>query len=96
MQKGLTAVLIMRAIKEGKLSLTDTLARFYPYIPGAAKITIQQMLQMAFRTQTFRKSARLEDVQRILDWDATHAVLSGTQGTFNIVPHQLQFMERYF
>ena len=37
----------MRAIKEGNYRLTDTLARFYPYIPGAAKITIQQMLQMA-------------------------------------------------
>lgn len=40
-QKGLTAVLIMRAVRDGKLFLTDTLARFYPYIPGAANITIQ-------------------------------------------------------
>ena len=84
--KGLTAVLIMRAIKEGKLSLTDTLARFYPYIPGAAKITIQQMLQMASGLKLSENPQGLEDVQQILDWDATHAVLSGTQGTFKYSP----------
>lgn len=86
MQKGLTAVLIMRTIKEGKLSLTDTLARFYPYIPGAAKITIQQMLQMASGLKLSENPQGLEDVQQILDWDATHAVLSGTQGTFKYSP----------
>ncbi len=76
----------MRAIKEGKLSLTDTLARFYPYIPGAAKITIQQMLQMASGLKLSENPQGLEDVQQILDWDATHAVLSGTQGTFKYSP----------
>ena len=86
MQKGLTAVLIMRAVKDGKLSLTDTLARFYPYIPGAAKITIQQMLQMASGLKLSENPQGLEDVQQILDWDATHAVLSGTQGTFKYSP----------
>ena len=85
-QKGLTAVLIMRAVKDGKLSLTDTLARFYPYIPGAANITIQQMLQMASGLKLSENPQGLEDVQQILDWDAAHAVLSGTQGTFKYSP----------
>lgn len=85
-QKGLTAVLIMRAVKDGELSLTDTLARFYPYIPGAANITIQQMLQMASGLKLSENPQGLEDVQQILDWDAAHAVLSGTQGTFKYSP----------
>ena len=85
-QKGLTAVLIMRAVRDGKLSLTDTLARFYPYIPGAANITIQQMLQMASGLKLSENPQGLEDVQQILDWDAAHAVLSGTQGTFKYSP----------
>lgn len=85
-QKGLTAVLIMRAVKDGKLSLTDTLARFYPYIQDAAKITIQQMLQMASGLKLLENPQGLEDVEQILNWDAAHAVLSGTQGIFNYSP----------
>ncbi len=68
-QKGLTAVLIMRAVRDGKLFLTDTLARFYPYIPGAANITIQQMLQMASGLKLSENPQGLEDAADS-DWDA--------------------------
>src|SRR5687768_11937709 len=42
--KMFTAVMVMQLVEEGKLKLTDTLDKFYPQIPNAAKITIEQML----------------------------------------------------
>jgi CubicO group peptidase (beta-lactamase class C family) len=39
-----TAVMILQLVEEKKLRLTDTLDRFFPQIPNAAKITIGQML----------------------------------------------------
>jgi D-alanyl-D-alanine carboxypeptidase len=42
--KTFTAVMIFQLVEEGKLKLTDTLHRFFPQIPNAARITIGQML----------------------------------------------------
>ena len=42
--KTFTAVMVMQLVEEGKLKLTDTLDKFYPQIPNASKITIEQML----------------------------------------------------
>jgi D-alanyl-D-alanine carboxypeptidase len=39
-----TAVMIFQLVEEGKLRLTDTLDKFFPQIPNAAKITIAQIL----------------------------------------------------
>jgi CubicO group peptidase (beta-lactamase class C family) len=85
-QKGLTAVLVMRAINERKLSLADKLARFYPNIPDAANITIQQMLQMASGLKLTENPKGLENVPQILNWYATHTVSSGTKGSFKYSP----------
>lgn len=46
-QKFITGAAIMKAVQEGKLSLNDTLAKFYPTVPGANKVTILNLLQMA-------------------------------------------------
>src|SRR3954463_7460984 len=40
--KTFTAVMIFQLVEEGKLKLTDTLDKFFPQIPNAAKITIGQ------------------------------------------------------
>src|SRR5690606_4956086 len=40
-----TAVLVMQAVEEKKLSLQTKLSEFYPAIPNASKITVEQMLQ---------------------------------------------------
>lgn len=45
-QKFITGAAVMRAVQEGKLSLDDTLAKFYPTVPGASKVTILNLLQM--------------------------------------------------
>jgi|SRR6218665_277122 len=43
--KVFTAVLIWKLIENGKLSLNDKLAEFYPQIPNAQKITIKHLLE---------------------------------------------------
>ncbi|MHC5229628.1 serine hydrolase domain-containing protein [Enterococcus sp. LJL99] len=45
-QKGMTATLIAQQIQAGKLSLEDTLDKFYPNVPLSNQITIQQLLSM--------------------------------------------------
>jgi CubicO group peptidase (beta-lactamase class C family) len=42
--KTFTAVMIFQLVEEKKLKLTDTLDKFFPQIPNAARITIAQML----------------------------------------------------
>jgi CubicO group peptidase (beta-lactamase class C family) len=42
--KMFTAALVLQLVDEGKLKLTDTLDKFFPQIPNAAKITIAQIL----------------------------------------------------
>jgi CubicO group peptidase (beta-lactamase class C family) len=42
--KMFTAVMIFQLVEEKKLRLTDTLDRFFPQIPNAARITVGQML----------------------------------------------------
>jgi CubicO group peptidase (beta-lactamase class C family) len=42
--KMFTAVMILQLVEEGKLKLTDKLDQFFPQIPNAQKITIEQIL----------------------------------------------------
>lgn len=42
--KMFTAALILQLVEEGKLKLTDTLDKFFPQVPNARKITIEQLL----------------------------------------------------
>lgn len=42
--KMFTAAMTLQLVEEGKLKLTDTLDKFFPQIPNARKITIEQIL----------------------------------------------------
>lgn len=42
--KPITAVLVLQLVQEGKLSLDDRLARWFPQMPNAAQISIAQLL----------------------------------------------------
>lgn len=42
--KTYTAVMVLQLVEEGKLSLDDKLGKFFPQIPNADKITIEQIL----------------------------------------------------
>ncbi len=45
-QKSMTAAMVMREIQDGKLSMDDRLAKFYPTVPGAKKVKIKDLLKM--------------------------------------------------
>ena len=38
--------MVMQAINEGKLSLDDKVAKFYPNVPNAGNISILNLLEM--------------------------------------------------
>ncbi len=42
--KTFTAILVLKAVEEGKLSLSQTLDAYFPSIPNSEKITVTQML----------------------------------------------------
>lgn len=42
----MTAAMVMKLVQAGKLSLHERLAHFYPAIPGAKKITLENLLTM--------------------------------------------------
>lgn len=42
--KMFTATMVLQLIEEGKLKRTETLDKFFPQVPNASKITIEQML----------------------------------------------------
>ncbi|KJW11706.1 penicillin-binding protein [Levilactobacillus spicheri] len=62
-QKSFTAGLIMKLAAEGKLSLTDNLAKYYPQIRGARQITLRDMLDMksGLRLEAFPNQLKTED-----------------------------------
>lgn len=45
-QKAFTAALILQQVQAQKLSLNDTVDRFYPNVPDSQRITIRQLLSM--------------------------------------------------
>lgn len=45
-QKALTAGMLMQQVNKGKIKLTDKVAKYYPKVPHAKKITILQLLRM--------------------------------------------------
>ncbi|MEO0873575.1 MAG: serine hydrolase domain-containing protein, partial [Bacteroidota bacterium] len=59
-----TAVMIMQLVEEGRLSLQTTLDQFYPTIPNAEIISIQQMLEHSSGIHDFTQNVSSED------WDA--------------------------
>ncbi|WP_125583963.1 serine hydrolase domain-containing protein [Levilactobacillus cerevisiae] len=46
LQKSMTGMLVMQAIEQGKLKLTDKLSQYYPKIKNSKTVTIRQMLNM--------------------------------------------------
>lgn len=44
--KTMTATVILQLVQEGKLALTDTVAKYRPDVPNGASITIEQLLTM--------------------------------------------------
>ncbi len=59
--KTFTAVLIMKAVEDKKISLDQKLSDFYPEIPNAGKITIEQLLQHRTGIQNLTNKAEFAE-----------------------------------
>jgi D-alanyl-D-alanine carboxypeptidase len=59
--KMFTTAMIFQLIEEGKLKLTDTLAKFLPQVPNAEKITIAQILGHRSGIPNVRRSQTPQD-----------------------------------
>ena len=59
--KTFTATAVLTMVDDGMLALTDTLDRWYPSIPNAASITLEQMLGMRSGIFDFTSETQFDD-----------------------------------
>ena len=64
--KMLTATVVLQLVEEGKLALSDRLSRYLPTFPGAAEITIRQLLNHTSGVYDYTKD---DDFIRIMNSD---------------------------
>ena len=67
--KTVTATMVMQQVQAGKLSLNTPLARFYPKLPNAKKITVRMLLNMTSGLPEDDSSAK---IQEIMDTQPRH------------------------
>ena len=68
--KTYTAAMVMKAVDQNKLQLTDKLAKFFPEVPNAQKITIAQLLAHRSGIHNFTADAAYEEWQTSAKSDA--------------------------
>jgi D-alanyl-D-alanine carboxypeptidase len=68
--KTMTGTVVLQLVQEGRIALSDPVSKFRPDVPGGARITIEQMLDM--RSGLFNYT-ELESVNQTLDEDPTKA-----------------------
>ncbi|MBD5429421.1 MAG: D-alanyl-lipoteichoic acid biosynthesis protein DltD [Lactobacillus sp.] len=78
-QKSMTAVMLMRQVEAGKIKLTDKLSKYYPQVPHAKDITIQQLLDMtsglATRPGSVLGSPTFKSNQAGINYDIKHNLI---------------------
>lgn len=72
--KMFTGVMIMQLVDEGKLTLETTLDKFYPQVPNASKITIEQLLNHHSGIHNFTDDAAY---QSYMTQPQTHEQMAG-------------------
>ena len=81
--KQFTAAALMQLAEEGKLSIDDPLARFYPSFPRAGEITLRQMLThtsgLGNYTNTESRDAFIQEARLDYDNDALYRLMLGTK-----------------
>ena len=80
-QKGMTATLIAQQIQLGKLSLYDTIDKFYPSVPMSNQVTIQQLLTMTSGLQQGTKPTITMSDKDYISFAISNAVM-GTFGKY--------------
>jgi D-alanyl-D-alanine carboxypeptidase len=66
--KTMTGTVVLQLAQEGRIALSDPVSKYRPEVPGGARITIEQLLDM--RSGLFNYT-ELESVNRTLDEDPT-------------------------
>ncbi len=87
--KQFTAAILMQLMEEGKLSVDDPLAKFYPSFPRANQITLRQMLShtsgLGNYTNTETRKAFIDAARVDYDDDALYRLMLGTKPLY---PHE--------
>ncbi|NQX34454.1 serine hydrolase [Herbiconiux sp. VKM Ac-2851] len=78
--KTFTATAVLRMVDERMLALDDTLDRWYPQIPNAVSITLEQMLGMRSGIADFTADARFDD-----DFAADPTMPWGMEQTLRVI-----------
>lgn len=87
LQKSMTGLLVMRAIEQGKLKMTDTLHQFYPQVKNSRRVTIRQMLNMEGGLLGDMKPDKDLGERQIYRYAAQHVRVDTTQlNQFNYQP----------
>jgi CubicO group peptidase (beta-lactamase class C family) len=78
LQKIMTGALIVKLVEQGKLSMTTTLAEFYPEITNSQSITIQELLNhtSGITMAELAPAVRLDDQQSQLDYVLTQLAVT--------------------
>ncbi|MDN6900520.1 serine hydrolase domain-containing protein [Oenococcus sicerae] len=82
-QKSLTALLIMKQIQAGKLTLQTKLSRFYPNLPNADSTTVQNLLTMTSGLSAGSGPTDLMSDSQYIDWYIQHTVQKFPVGRFH-------------
>lgn len=81
--KTFTALLALMAVDEGKLSLDDSLAAYYPRVPNADKITIAHMLAHRSGLPSYTRDPEFKDIVfKGVTQDAMLKRFEGYEGQF--------------
>lgn len=71
-QKNMTAVLIMKQVAAGNLTLDEPLSTFYPTVPGSSMITIRNMLTMTSGLSATASPKALLSDESIIQFALSH------------------------
>ncbi|CAM3144997.1 serine hydrolase domain-containing protein [Leuconostoc rapi] len=89
-QKGFTATLVMQQVRAGKISLETPLSRYYPNIPNAENITIQQMLTMTSGLTQKVSAKTFTSEAANVQFDADHvSLLASNNWSYQAVNYRL-------
>lgn len=64
--KSITSTVVLQLIEQGKLSLTDSIAKFYPDLPQADEITIEHLLSHTSGLYEFTREGAFENSEASL------------------------------
>lgn len=85
LQKVYTGIAIQKLINEGKLSLNTKISRFYPSIPNASKITIENLLthRSGIKDKTSKPTDLLKNQKAQMKFTQKNLDSTGKTGTWN-------------